>query len=206
MRKKSLLKYIYYPFLHTRAETLAKLIQHYISPKSSVLDIGCGNLLISKKLKSKIKIQVTGIDVLDMNLTDLPHQIFDGKKIPFSDNNFDVSFLIGVLHHVENQQILLEETRRVTRKKIIIFEDVYFFYIEKLWLKIRDIIGNIPEEMRMNFALSFHNTDEWEKLFNKHNLKIVHEKVFLNFLRLTHHAFYVLEKAEKNNVNYRNQY
>lgn len=132
MTRKSLLKFLIYPFAYIRAKILANLIQEYIPSKSLVLDIGCGNMLISKVLRDRIGICVRGIDVIDMNLTNLPHQIFDGKKIPFSGNSFDVSLLIGVLHHVEDQQILLEEAKRVTGGRVIIFEDVYFSEVEKI--------------------------------------------------------------------------
>ena len=160
MTKNSPLKYICWPFLIFRAKTIARLLSSHIKHKDTILDIGCGNMLLSHELQKGKQAYIKGIDVLDMNLTTLPFQIFNGKKIPYPNKRFDTCLLIGVLHHVQDQKSLLVEAKRVS-SKIIIFEDIYSSNIEKSWIKIRDIIGNIPEEPRMNFALNFHSDGQW---------------------------------------------
>jgi len=129
-----------------------------------------------------------------MNLTELPFKMFNGKELPYPDNSFDVCLFIGVLHHVENQDKLLKEARRVARKKIIIFEDIFFSKIGKLWIKVRDVVGNIPEELNMNFAFKFNNLSRWKNIFKKLHLKILYSKIFFNHFRMTHHVIFVLAK------------
>jgi len=191
MTKNSPLKYIYWPFLKLRAKNIVNLLNHHIKIKENILDIGCGNMIISQELVNNKQIQIKGIDVLDMNLTELPFQLFNGKKIPFPSKYFDTSLLIGVLHHVKDQKTLLVETKRVSQK-IIIFEDIYLNNLERFWIKVKDIIGNLPEEPKMNFALNFHSDSDWSHIFAAHRLHLLYKKILWNPFRFTHHAIYVL--------------
>lgn len=170
---------------------MATHLSPHIKLNEKVIDIGCGNMLISQELVNSKQVQVQGIDVLDMNLTKLPSQLFNGKKIPYPDKHFDTSLLIGVLHHVKEQDKLIAEAKRVS-SKIIIFEDIYFSKIGKLWIKIRDVIGNIPEEPKMNFALNFHSDKDWKNIFTSHKLNLLHKYIWWNPIRFTYHALYVL--------------
>ncbi len=194
MKKGNPLRLVLWPFLTTRAKLLANMIAPHVKQGEVGLDVGSGNMLVSKYVAQRQQAKIRGVDVLDMNLTSLSNTLFDGKTLPFRDKSFDFSLLIGVLHHVEKQQHLLDEAMRVTRKRIIIFEDVYFNPLEKQWIKIRDILGNIPEEPHMHFALNFHSEIEWERIFRQKGLTLVHKRTIFNPLRCTHHALYVLDK------------
>ncbi|MBU0974419.1 class I SAM-dependent methyltransferase [Patescibacteria group bacterium] len=194
MKKNNPLKFIYWPFLTTRAKYLAKIIYPHVKSLKNGLVVGAGNMLVSKYISLNSIIKINGLDVIDMNLTNLPHTIFEGQKIPFKNNSYDFSMLIGVLHHIEKQDNILMEVKRVSKKRIIIFEDTYKSNIEKQWVKLRDVLGNIPEELNMNFALNFNSEKDWEKKFKKMGLEIEYKKSFFNFLRLTHHTLYVLKK------------
>ncbi|HEX4590249.1 MAG TPA: methyltransferase domain-containing protein [Gemmataceae bacterium] len=44
--------------------------------------------------------------------------------LPFSDDRFDVVLLVSVLHHVDDPRTVLEEARRVSRRQVIVLEDV----------------------------------------------------------------------------------
>lgn len=193
MNKHSPLLFVYKPFLNFRAKFLGKFISPYIPKNCTVLDVGCGNMLISKYLNRFNESSPTGLDVINMNLTNLPNKIYNGKNIPYPDGKFDVSLLMGVLHHCPNPEALLLETKRVTKQRIVLFEDVYFNSLEKIWIEARDIIGNLPEEPRMNFSLKFHNTEEWEQIFKRLNLNISYRQIIFLPHRLTHHALYILD-------------
>jgi 2-polyprenyl-3-methyl-5-hydroxy-6-metoxy-1,4-benzoquinol methylase len=192
MEKYNPLKLFCWPFITIRAKSFCNLLCPFIKPQSTVLDVGAGNMLISKYLMESIQVQVQGIDIIDMNLTHLPHKLFDGAKIPFKDNSFEISLLIGVLHHVANQKELLNDVKRVTSSKVIVFEDTYQNNIEKTWVRIRDIIGNLPEEVHMNFALNFRTETEWNSFFKDVGLNIEFQKSLYNPVRLTHHLLYIL--------------
>lgn len=190
---KPLPKVLCYPTGTIRAAILGRLIADYLPDSAKVLDIGCGNMLLAKDLIRRKKITAQGVDVLDMNYTSLPHQIFDGRHLPFPDKSFDASLLIGVLHHAHNQEALLQEAKRVTKATVIVFEDIYNSAWQKRWVKVRDVLGNIVEEPKMNFALNFHSNQEWIEIFKSHKLQVVKKRLFWNLLRLTKHAIYVLK-------------
>ncbi|MDP2874124.1 MAG: class I SAM-dependent methyltransferase [bacterium] len=190
---KPLSKLLCYPTSAIRAALLGRLIANYLPNRATVLDIGCGNMLLAKDLVRRKKITVQGVDVLDMNLTHLPHQLFDGQHLPFPDKSFDVSLLIGVLHHAHNQEALLQEAKRVAKATVIVFEDIYDTTWQKSWVRIRDVLGNVLEEPKMNFALTFHSDQEWEEIFRSHQLLVNKKRLLWNLPKLTKHALYVLK-------------
>jgi hypothetical protein len=192
LKKDNPLRYLYWPFLTIRAKSISDMLCPFIDLHSKVLDVGTGNMLVSKYLFESRKIEVQGIDVINMNLTNLPHKLFNGCAVPFTDKFFEISLLIGVLHHAENQEELLKDVMRVTSSKMIVFEDTYKTEAGKMWVMARDIIGNLPEELHMNFSLKFRTESEWNSLFEDLGLKIEFVKTYFNPIRLTHHTLYIL--------------
>jgi len=72
----------------------------------SCLDIGCGVGNFHRLLFSKIG-SLTGIDVSEqcintarMNNPGVDYDVYDGVKLPYQDNSFDLVFAVCVLHHV----------------------------------------------------------------------------------------------------------
>ena len=52
---------------------------------------------------------------------------FDGRHIPRADNSIDIIFYSYVLHHAGGNTIaLLQETRRVARRYIVVLEDLQY--------------------------------------------------------------------------------
>jgi len=96
----------------------------FIKPTDRVLDVGAGDCRLAVLLQKKIGCTVVPVDVEDFNQTELPLTLFDGKRLPFPDDSFDVVLLIFVLHHAEDVLPVLEEARRVSRKTVLVLEDV----------------------------------------------------------------------------------
>jgi ubiquinone/menaquinone biosynthesis C-methylase UbiE len=107
-----------------RCRWTARKLMPFIKSTDRILDVGAGDCRLDVLLKKKIGCEVVPVDVEDFNETDLPLTIFDGKRLPFADDSFDVVLLIFVLHHAEDARQVLEEARRVSRRSIIVFEDV----------------------------------------------------------------------------------
>ncbi|MDP9078080.1 MAG: class I SAM-dependent methyltransferase [Bacteroidota bacterium] len=94
-----------------------------------VLEVGAGDGSILKLLADKdfapeyhaVEISESGVEHIKTreikNLKSV--QIFDGYKLPFEDNSFDLIILSHVLEHVEHERILLRELKRVARHYII---------------------------------------------------------------------------------------
>ncbi len=160
-----------------RAKIIAEEILPCLTGAKTILDFGCGNMLISKYIfeKSNKKIKITGLDVIDLNMTDLNHVLYDGKKIPFKDKQFDVVIAIFALHHTGNPKEMLKECIRVARSKVILAEDIYQNRIEEIITKGADWIIThfaLSQDMQSNFL----SINEWKEEFLKNNLRLAQLK------------------------------
>ncbi len=95
------------------------------------LDIGCGgkpyqNLFLN--LEKYIGIDVEGGGHKDEAKN--VDKFYDGKIIPFSDNNFDVVICTQVLEHVEDPIFLLQEINRILKPGGKIFLTMPFVWNE----------------------------------------------------------------------------
>lgn len=89
----------------------------------TILEAGCGNAFLAKKLAKKYK--VTGADILiEQDITDKNTKIkfmnANIEHLPFKNRAFDTVICTHTLEHVLNIQSAIEELRRVTKKKLII--------------------------------------------------------------------------------------
>jgi SAM-dependent methyltransferase len=89
-----------------------------------VLDVGCGQGLIHPYFPPSTNLKLTGIDVAGTVIEEAreanPHaryDVYDGDKLPYSDQSFDAAYAIAVMHHVppNNWPSFLAEMRRVVR-------------------------------------------------------------------------------------------
>lgn len=158
----------------------------------NILDVGSGRCHIAKEISKKTGKKVQCLDVKDFNLTDLPLKLYDGKKIPFSTNSFDTVLLCYVLHHTKNPVDLLKECIRVSKKRVIIFED----NADSLLAKPLDILFN--KLHGVDTPSNFKNIDEWVEEFKKLGLKIIKIKRGVEkqwFYPGVEHIMFVLSKV-----------
>lgn len=88
--------------------------------KMTVLDIGCGNGLSTANIKGNI---VVGIDLsvtqmvrAKMKWSDKYFAVADAQNLPFRNESFDYVVAINLLHHISNQNRVLDEFYRVLKK------------------------------------------------------------------------------------------
>jgi SAM-dependent methyltransferase len=93
-----------------------------------LLDVGCGEMPFRGMLPSGIR--YTGIDVQqagDFGMHDHDEiKLFDGRSIPFPDENFDVVLCTEVLEHAVDPEALIAEMWRVLRPGGIMLVTVPF--------------------------------------------------------------------------------
>lgn len=94
-----------------------------------VLEVGAGDGSILKLLADQnfapeyvaVEISESGVEhIKNRDIKGLKDvQLFDGYKLPFGDNSFDLIILSHVLEHVEHERMLLREIKRVARHSVI---------------------------------------------------------------------------------------
>jgi len=94
-----------------------------------VLEVGAGDGSILKYLSDQsfapeyhaVEISDSGVaHIQSRNIKGLQSvQEFDGYKLPFEDNSFDLVILSHVLEHVEHERLLLREMKRVSNHFVI---------------------------------------------------------------------------------------
>ena len=145
----------------TRIRLLLQAHAGEIERGSKVLDIGCGNGLISRAIAKTYSCDIHGADIENHLEHDVPfHAIVDGR-IDVPDQSFDVALFTDVLHHIEKdrQAGAIREGLRVSRK-VLIFEQH-----PTITAKVLDVVmiyalyaGNMP------LPLSHRGPDDWAQL------------------------------------------
>ncbi|HRG52750.1 MAG TPA: class I SAM-dependent methyltransferase [Bacteroidia bacterium] len=107
----------------------------------SVLEVGCGEGSILHWLSEwdfsknicAVEISESGIEIVKSkkikNLKEV--LLFDGYKIPYPDNHFDLVVCSHVLEHVEHERVLLREIKRVSKYQIFEVPIDFSFYVDK---------------------------------------------------------------------------
>ena len=153
-----------------RVEILAGWFARLAPRSARVLDVGCGDGLISAVLQSRRPdLIVTGIDVLPRSHTHVPVDMFDGSTIPFDDQSFDLVLFSDVLHHTADPAILLREARRVSRESVLIKDHNRNGLLAGARLRLMDWVGNA----RFGVALPYNYWSErqWHDAWREIGLK-----------------------------------
>ncbi len=98
----------------------------------SLLDVGCGTGTTDQVLAPRVR-RLHGVDVSEEMLIKAQRNVpsaefswYDGKKLPFDDETFDIVVAICVLHHVptsERFKVVSEMVRVVQREGVVaVFE------------------------------------------------------------------------------------
>jgi SAM-dependent methyltransferase len=126
-----------------RIEILANWFGELLAPRVRVLDVGCGDGMISAVLQSKRPdISVQGIDVLARAQTHIPVEMFDGLHFPVTNASFDVVLFSDVLHHTADPTILLREAFRVATRHVLIKDHYREGFAANTRLRFMDWVGN----------------------------------------------------------------
>ena len=173
-----------------RCDDIIKTIRPYLVKSDKILDVGSGFCTISKRLK-EMGHTVTPLDVKDRNLYEqIKVTLYDGVKIPFKADSFDVVLVITVFHHIKDCEKILKEAKRVA-KKIIIMEDTY----ESTWQKYLTFAMDSFVNMEfLNHPHTNKSDKDWRSLFNRYNLTIKDVSSH-NYWRFFTSTTYFLEKT-----------
>jgi SAM-dependent methyltransferase len=95
----------------------------------SLLDVGCGEGVLTHRWAQRVEGRVVGIDLDDPLLHEqwatrqapnLQYRIMKAERMPFADGDFDVASAIEVLEHVPDPEHTLAEMARVARRWLLV--------------------------------------------------------------------------------------
>lgn len=167
---------------------IANYISSFVKPGDKIIDLGSGTGIYTKIFREK-GYNVTPVDVkIRSKYSDIVISIYDGEHLSFKDNKFDVCFLIAVLHHTKDPEVVLKEAIRVS-KKLVVYEDAITNIFQRYYTYLTDSFFN--QEW---IAPHTNKTDaQWRVIFKKLGLRLVKTKYEKTWLFLQN-PIYFLEK------------
>lgn len=158
--------------------------KRFIKPNSKILDVGAGELYVSKLMQDALKCKVIGVDIMDYGTNFVEHYLIKNNELRIPKRvRFDVVTFNDVLHHIDvkGQKKLLLEAKRIA-KKIVILEDA-----KNMVSYVLDILTNRPS---MPKSLSHKNVKEWQEFGRKIGMEFEYHKVKTPFYYpLKHYIF-----------------
>lgn len=167
----SLLGNVHGKVVHNRR--VLKLSSHLskvLPPDAKVLDVGCGDGLIASMIKeARPDVSIQGIDVLVRPKTHIKVTEYDGTKIPFEDDSFDVVMFVDVLHHTDDPLLLLREAARVASHSIVLKDHTDDGLLSNETLRFMDWVGNKPHGVRLPY--NYWTSNQWNDAIKTLDLK-----------------------------------
>jgi SAM-dependent methyltransferase len=152
-----------------RARVLADMVAERIPEGASVLDIGCGDGTIARRIAdARPDVTIEGVETLARPACEIPCRVFDGVHLPCADVSYDVCLFVDVLHHTTDITPLLKEARRVARRMVLIKDHLDEHVVDDLTLRFMDWVGNRPHGVRLTY--NYQSRAQWRALFRDSEL------------------------------------
>ncbi len=169
LHPNSILEKIFYP---QYKKNILKNLARFLPEKGKVLDVGCDDGRVGKRLMQKIPgLKFYGIDIQDNRKSLIPRKIYNGKKIPYPDNSFDSVITVDVLHHTTYIPTLLKEMKRVSKNTIIIKDQASDGFLSYCLISAGDWITNVFQGIKC--AFNYPTIAGWKQMFKKQKLAVV---------------------------------
>jgi len=155
-----------------RVNVLAAELAAALPPASSLLDIGCGDGTLGQLISQSVPgLSITGAEFLPRPECAISCVRFDGVRLPFDDQSFDVCMFVDVLHHSRDPLGVLRDAARVTRGFIVIKDHVAETAFDHRTLQFMDWIGNRYHGVELPYG--FLSRAQWLELYRGAGLEPV---------------------------------
>jgi 2-polyprenyl-3-methyl-5-hydroxy-6-metoxy-1,4-benzoquinol methylase len=126
-----------------RATRIAEAFEQLAKSGASLLDVGAGDGAIAADVAHRIGAQrVMGVDVLVRPVRVIEVLSYDGERLPFEDQSFEVVTISDVLHHCAKPKDVLRECLRVASRCVLVKDHFRFGPVSNAMLWALDVAGN----------------------------------------------------------------
>lgn len=156
-----------------RAKLIKDAYKKWIRKGDTILDIGCGNGVIGKSVSDYFECSLTGCDVDNYLIRDIPFTLMKNEsKLPFR-KHFQIAMFNDALHHIE------EETRKKLVKNALEISDsvLIFEFIPALQGKFVDYAINKIHNPHMKIIYDYKTRNEWHTFFKNLGVKTKVEEI-----------------------------
>lgn len=151
--------------LHDKLQGRAELIFQQLKPHlegttGKTIDYGAGDGQVTQLLKNRLNIDIEGVDVRHYPAAgvDVPILLFNGNKVDVADGTYEVAVMTNVAHHEKNNQQILDELTRIVTRKLVIIETVP--------------TGKNDEEIEQDKERTFMNDYLYNRLFHNADVPV----------------------------------
>jgi SAM-dependent methyltransferase len=171
--------------LRRRAEQLFKRLQPHLPVAGRTLDVGSGTGHNGAAIEKHTRLSVVKLDVTDMNAVGGPVVVYDGEKIPFPDQAFQVVISLFVLQYIADPVAFLSELRRTGRGRLLIIQSVYAGVLGEVVLRAREFVQGrgafraaralklVPNGADRMRPVHFYTLEELQAVFERAELEVV---------------------------------
>jgi 2-polyprenyl-3-methyl-5-hydroxy-6-metoxy-1,4-benzoquinol methylase len=153
--------------LQGRFEIIFNQLYPHLSGVQRVIDFGCGSGVLTQMLHDRCNINIDGVDVRDYRAKEVSipflrlfpgFMVFNQDYTQVPSKYYDCAILTNVLHHeVDNEKILVE-LNRIVSKKLVIIETVP---------EAEDL-----ESARKDWGRMLFNDVLWNRFFHYENIPV----------------------------------
>jgi len=164
---------IYQEYIYNDDHYWFKQYKKYVI-SGNILKVGAG-LGYASYFISLFNRSITTLDVVNNNTikSDLV-TLYDGKTFPYPDNHFNVVICSYTLHHIKEQDRVFFEMHRVTKKTVLLIEEIYenFFRHIKLIYVCWSMNRKTGQKVKIYFN-KYYSQERIDEIISNYKLKVV---------------------------------
>ncbi len=184
-----------------RAYDMALEIARLVPRGSEILDVGCGNGFIAHHLSAMLGTRALGIDLSSTAAAPIDYRRYDGTHFPMPNESVDAVLLCYVLHHAQDIDAVLSETRRVLRHGglAVVYEDIPQVWADRVvcWFHNR-------QWRNRSGSCTFRSESDWRSRFESSGFEVLTERSLSRWRNLIHpvcRRLYLLKAVIQLEVN-----
>ncbi|WP_165248615.1 methyltransferase domain-containing protein [Paludisphaera soli] len=111
--------------LRRRADALARRLAPHLPASPRLLDVGSGTGHNARALERLAGGSCREVDVVDFHVVGPGPALFDGVRLPFHRDEFDMCLVLHVLTYADDPSTLLREAGRVASRGVVLVQSTH---------------------------------------------------------------------------------